>query len=299
MLSPHCPVQRGDWMVSLDLRDAYLQVLIHPDSRKYLGFVAFGQVYQFKVLCFGLSTAPQVFTRVMAPVLTFLRRAGIRIRRYLDDWLIQAASRSQVLLALDAVLQLCLYPGIVVYWEKSYLVPAQQMIYLGVLLDSVSFRASPVQKRVEKLLSIGDEFLSCEEQPVSSWLELLGVLSSLIPLVPGGRLRMCSLQLLLRRSWDHRDQSVLVRWDVECQQDLEWWLVRSCPEEGVSLSQVSPNLNFWSDASDVDWWGVSRRQRCFQPLVSSGCGSLNQRQTASGGGERSASLCSASNRFYC
>ena len=80
-------------MVSLDLKDAYFQVPIHPDSRKYLRFVAFGRVYQFKALCFGLSMAPQVFTRVMALVSAFLHRAGIRIRCYLDDWLIQAASR--------------------------------------------------------------------------------------------------------------------------------------------------------------------------------------------------------------
>ena len=103
-------VQRGDWMVSLDLKDAYLQVPVHPDSCKYLRFVAFGQVYQFEVLCFDLSTAPQVFTRVMALVSAFLHRTGIRIRRYLKDWLIQAASRSQVMSALDAVLHL---------WESS------------------------------------------------------------------------------------------------------------------------------------------------------------------------------------
>ena len=41
-----------------------------------------------------------------------------------------------------------------------------------------AFRASPALKRVEKLLSIGAVFLSCVSQPVSSWLELLGVLSS-------------------------------------------------------------------------------------------------------------------------
>ena len=43
-----------------------------------------------------------------------------------------------------------------------------------------AFRASPALKRVEKLLSIGDVFLSCVSQPVSSWLELLRVLSSMI-----------------------------------------------------------------------------------------------------------------------
>ena len=66
------------------------------------------------------------------------------------------------------------------------------MVYLGVILDS-AFRASPDLKRVEKLLSIGDVFLSCVSQPVSSWLEFLGVLFSMIQLVPGGLLRMRSV----------------------------------------------------------------------------------------------------------
>ena len=238
--------------MSLDLKDAYLQGPMHPESRKFLRFVAFG-VYQFKVLCFGLSMAPQVFTQVMVPVSTFLYWSSIRLRRYLDDWLIQAASREQVLLALDTVLQLCHSLGIVVNWEKSQLVPTQRMVYLGVLLDSLSFRASPAQKRVEKLLSIGNVFLSCEEQPVSSWPELLGVLSSMIQLVPGGRLRMRSLQWVLRRAWDHCDQSVLVSWTPEIRLDLEWWLTRSRLEEGISLAQVSPQLDLWSDALDVGW----------------------------------------------
>ena len=178
--------------MSLDLKDVYLQVPMYPESRKFLRFVACGKVYQFKVVCFGLSTAPQVFTRAVAPVSAFLHWTGIRLRRYLDDWLIQASSREQVLLALDTVLQLCVSLGIVVDWEKSQLAPTQRMVYLGVLLDSISFRASPALKRVEKLLSIGDVFLSCEQQPESSWLELLGVLSSMIQLVPGGSLRMRS-----------------------------------------------------------------------------------------------------------
>ena len=56
-------VRPGDWMASIDLREAYLQVPVHPESRPFLRFVTNGQVYQFKALCFGLSTAPQVFTR--------------------------------------------------------------------------------------------------------------------------------------------------------------------------------------------------------------------------------------------
>ena len=187
----------------------------------------------------------------MAPVSAILHRTGVRLRRYLDDWLLQASSREQVLLALETVLQLCRSLGIVVSWEKSQLIPTQRMVYLGVILDSISL--SPALKRVEKLLSIGDVFLSCARQPVSSWLELLGVLSSMIQLVPRGRLLMRSLQFTLRRHWDHVDQSVLVEWSPEIRQDLDWWLDRERLELGVSLEQVSPQLDLWSDASDVGW----------------------------------------------
>ena len=222
-------------MVSLDLKDAYLQVPMHPDSRKFLRFMVGGKVYQFKVLCFGLSTAPQVFTRVMAPVSAILHRMGVRLRRYLDDWLLQASSREQVLLALKTVLRLCRSLGIVVNWEKSQVIPTQQMVYLGVILDSTTFKASPALKRVEKLLSIGDIFLSCVSQPTSSWLELLGVLSSMIQLVPGGRLRIRPLQLALRSQWDHVDQSQLGEWSPVIRQDLSWWLDRDRLELGISL----------------------------------------------------------------
>ena len=228
-----------------------------------------GKVYQFKVLCFGLSTAPQGFTRVMAPVSAILHRMGVRLRRYLDDWLLRASSREQVLLALRTVLQLYRCLGIVVNWEKSQGIPTQQMVYLGVILDSTAFRASPALKRVEKLLSIGDVFLSCVSQPVSSWLELLGVLSSMIQLVPGGRLRMRSLQLALWRHWDQLDQSQLVEWSPVIQRDLSWWLDRDRLVLGVSLEQVSPQLELWSNASDM-CWGAHLDEQVASGLWASG-----------------------------
>ena len=73
-------VRQGDWMASIDLKEAYLQVPVHPASRHFLRFMFCGTVYQFKALCFGLSTAPQVFTWVMAPVSAILHSLGIRMR---------------------------------------------------------------------------------------------------------------------------------------------------------------------------------------------------------------------------
>ena len=152
-------VRPGDWMVSIDLKEAYLQVPVHPDSHRYLRFVAFGRVYHFPALCFGLASAPQVFTRVMAPVSSILHSMGIRLRRYLDDWLVQSPSREAVLRNLRVVLDLCRELGIVVNPEKSNFVPSQTVLYLGYLgtiLDSRSFVASPSPDRIARLLSLGD-----------------------------------------------------------------------------------------------------------------------------------------------
>ena len=89
-------IRPGDWMVSLDLQDAYLQVPVHHDSRRYLRFVVEGRTYQFRVLCFGLITTPQVFTKIMAPVPAILHKYGVRMLRYLDDWLIRPLRSSPV-----------------------------------------------------------------------------------------------------------------------------------------------------------------------------------------------------------
>ena len=86
--------------------------------------------------------------------------------RYLDVWLFLASSRSLVLQALETVLQLCQELGVVVNWEKSSLTPAQRVVYLGVLLDSTLFRASPSQSRAVKLCSTVEEFLSNDRQPL-------------------------------------------------------------------------------------------------------------------------------------
>ena len=246
-------VRQGDWMASIDLKEAYLQVPVHPDSRRFLRFVAQGNVYQFSALCFGLSTAPQVFTRVMAPVSAILHSWGIRMRRYLDDWLVQSSSRESLLHDLQIVMDLCRELGIVINPTKSHLVPSQVVEYLGVVIDSRSFRASPSSERVAKLQSTATEFLSCAPPPASTWLLLIGILSSLSHLVPGGRLRVRSLQLCLHRLWDRGDPSVRVPWSQDCLNDLQWWLDLPRLSLGVCLIQVSPDLDFWSDALDVGW----------------------------------------------
>ena len=83
-----------------------------------------GTVYQFKALCFGLSTAPPVFTRVFAAVSAWAHARGIRLLRYLDDWLVLSSSEKKAKESIRELLSLCRTLGIVINEKKSDLVPS-------------------------------------------------------------------------------------------------------------------------------------------------------------------------------
>ena len=216
-------IRPGDWMISLDLQDAYLQVPVHHDSRRYLRFVVDGKTFQFRVLCFGLTTAPQVFTRIMAPVSAILHRHRVRMLRYLDDWLILASSKIACIQLRDRLLSVCTELCIQVNLTKSSLVPSQSLVYLGMEIHSLPFIARPTPARANNQIRLIEEFLSTSSPPASFWRRLLGHLSSLILLVSGGMIRMRLLQLCLKDQWDFLDDQFQVSWSPLCREDLLWW----------------------------------------------------------------------------
>ena len=144
-------------MISIDLQDAYLQVPVHPESRRYLHFCLGEKTFEFWVLCFGLSSAPQVFMRVMAPVSSIMHRFGYRILHYLDDWLVIGSSLQEITRARDFLLAHWLKLGVQVNLAKSSLTPSQTLDYLGMTLQSSPLRAFPTPARVQKVLFLVEE----------------------------------------------------------------------------------------------------------------------------------------------
>ncbi len=143
-----------DWFAAIDLKDAYFHVSILPRHRPFLRFAFEGRAYQYKVLPFGLSLSPRVFTKVVEAALIPLREQGVRILNYLDDWLILAQSRRQLFAHRDLVLKHLSLLGLRVNWEKSKLVPTQRISFLGMEFDSVNQTARLTQERAQSALTI-------------------------------------------------------------------------------------------------------------------------------------------------
>ena len=86
-------IQEGAWMCVIDLKDQYLHVPVNEMFHKFLRFSWLGQLYQWVVLPFGLKCSPRVVTKILKPVMGFLRSTfAILLTIYLDDMLIQAKS---------------------------------------------------------------------------------------------------------------------------------------------------------------------------------------------------------------
>jgi hypothetical protein len=88
MLSPVRVLQavsRDQWFVTLDLRDAYFHVPVHPANLRYLRFAFEGTAYEFIALPFCISLAPRTFTKCMDGALAPLTSPGLLILNYLGN----------------------------------------------------------------------------------------------------------------------------------------------------------------------------------------------------------------------
>ena len=126
-------MQEGDWLVKLDLKDTYLTVPIHSSHQR---FQWQSQTWELKVLPFGLSCAPYTFSKLMKPVVSTLRKLGIRSILYLDDMLIMARSKEEARKYLATAIELLVALGFIVNLKKSTLTPTQELEFLGFLLNS-------------------------------------------------------------------------------------------------------------------------------------------------------------------
>ena len=88
-------VHQGCFLASLDMKDAYYLISIEKKSRKFLRFIFTGKIYKFTCLSFGLNVAAYLFTKIMKPVITFLRKRGFLSAIYFDDLLLIENSYKQ------------------------------------------------------------------------------------------------------------------------------------------------------------------------------------------------------------
>ncbi len=99
------------YCVTLEMREAYFQLILDEESRDLTTFSDGGTLYRFKRLHFGLNCFPAIFSRRMASLLTPLLRKGW-VKNYLDDLIIFVPTFQELLKRLRKLFALLTSNGV-------------------------------------------------------------------------------------------------------------------------------------------------------------------------------------------
>ena len=250
-------ISPGDWLVSIDLSDAYHSVAMHFMSMPYLAFIFRNICYQFTCLPQGLSPSPRIFTMLMRVVLKFLRSLSVKIAAWIDDFILAANSASLVSEHASLTLRTFKDLGFIPNIEKSHLKPVQRLCHLGLIWDTVNFdvsvppeKVADIQVKCRRALSsrVSVRFLS----------SILGSIEFFRWGFPFAAIHYRGLQRgvnsLLKRGFSYNS---IVSCPHSAKEDLEWWTSCSLSLPSRSLYSFSPDLILYSDSSNSGWGGWS------------------------------------------
>ena len=247
-------LQVGEWVTSIDFKDAYFHIPIHSQSRKYMRCHLQGRSYQFKALPFGLSTAPMEFTVVDKEVKLMALQKGIRIHQYLDDWLVRASTHDTCLQHTQTLVTLCQELGWLVNREKSELVPQQVFNFVGYQFDLKEGRVRPTEECWQTLTDKIRSILSDPVCPVRKFMSLIGLLTATEKQVHLGRLHMRPIQWHLKNNWRVPESlEKVIPVPKSLHPHLRWWLDESNVLLGQPLHPLKHALQIFTDASNEGW----------------------------------------------
>lgn len=243
------------YMATIDLKDAYFFVPIHKSCRKYLRFRFDGKLYEFTCLPFGLCSAPFIFTKLIKPVLAYLRSEGHSLVAYLDDLWCVADDYVSCLNTITNIVSTIERLGFIINYEKSVLIPNQRCKFLGIQLNSHDMTLELPSEKRHKIYKMIQNISSKSSIKIREWAQFLGTLTAACPAVEYGWIytkrfeRQKYLALLKEPDYD-----VKMKINPSLKSDFLWW------ETKINYV-VNPirtghfQLEIFSDAS-LSGWGA-------------------------------------------
>jgi len=248
-------LQEGDFMTTIDLKDGFHHVPIHPRDQPHLGMHWKGRTYIWTHLPFGLSASPYIFCKVLRETITLLRLRGLRVNCYTDDILILGRSREECQQAVETTLETLKMFGWQVNKEKSQLIPTQELDYLGFTINTEAAPTLAMQK--EKITSLKKEIRRLlvqghQRQGITArrLARTLGILVANSPAVEPTPIMTRHLFSCLKEksSWDS-----FIYLDQDAMEELEWWHGNIRTWKASPVSQPTPTRILTTDASKTGW----------------------------------------------
>ena len=246
-------VRKNCYMASIDLTDAYYSVPVATVDQKYLMFQFEGIRYKYVCLPNGLSPAPRIFTKLMKPVLSSLRKKGHQVINYLNDFFLVGDTFEE---CKDAVIDSCdllIKLGFSIHPDKSQFIPVQKIEYLGFTLDSTAMTVSLTDIKQQKIKTLIDETLQSKKLKIRQIAKVLGTFEAALPAIKFGRLNMFYLQKCKNEALklNKGNYEGLINLTQNCISELQWW--HKSVDSVNDIYHPLPQPTICSDACPNGW----------------------------------------------
>ena len=249
-------LELNDFMITIDLSDAYMTLPIEEESRNYLCFQFQDQMFQFCVLPFSLNDAPRAFTKTLKPPVGTLRSLGFKLVVYLDDIILAASTRELCIYQGQILIKTSENLGFVINLEKSNLVPSQVVLFLGFIVDSKKMSFSLPDSKIQSIRLSAQTLLN---QPKVSLRKLrIGMCNASRTAVLKAPLHYRSIQnqltsTLRSQPITQQNYDVKICLNSQSRKYLNWWVKNLKTNCSRPIHPPPVDFSIMSDASDLAW----------------------------------------------
>ena len=248
------------WMGSIDLKDAYYSIPIHPDFQKYFTFFWKHIYYQFVALPNGFGPAVRAFTKTLKVPFKVLRAKRHISVVYIDDSYLQGDSYNSCQDNINDTVSLLLSLGFTIHPIKSVLIPTQELTFLGFVINSRNMTIALTLKRSESLVNLCKELINANLVSIRFLARVIGTLVSCFPAVSHGPLHYRSLERdkITALKFNYGNFNAKMSLNDSSKEELAWWI----SQENKFSKCIHPppiDLVLFSDASLEGWGGTDTK----------------------------------------
>ena len=157
-------------------------------DQKYLLFQFEENLYRYTCFPNGLSSALRIFTKILKPVFSALRKEGNQILGYLDDTFLMGDTFNECKNAILGSVKLITNLGFFVHLEKSKFFPSQVIEFLGFIINSKKMTLILSESKQNDIKAILKEVKIKGKVVVTTLAKLIGKLEAALPGIQHGRL---------------------------------------------------------------------------------------------------------------
>ena len=258
----------GMWLVKIDISKAFFQLPLASEHQDLVRISHRGRHYRHLVMPQGSSLSPWTWTRIMKPVLKYLRSLGIRLVCYMDDILLLAETRDLCNKHKDLVVTTLDKLGLLRNIEKSILTPTRHIEFLGILLNTVDMTFTVPHKKLHSIQKEAKDLLHKNRTTPRQLASFLGRTNFIGQAMRHSSLFTRALHHLKNHTLRHNPTA----WDKyiaippAAQANLRFWIHQCHHWDGrpIHITPMTPDAILETDASPTGWGAILRKPQNSQ-----------------------------------